>query len=106
MLKEISVIELAERMQGDNAPILIDVRESQEYEFAHIEGAQLKPLGDINNWANELDKDKEYVMQCHSGQRSAQATMMMQQMGFKNVTNLAGGIEAWSLQVDPNVPRY
>lgn len=106
MLKHMSVKELAERLKDENPPLLIDVRETDEYAFAHIEGAQLKPLGDIFSWAEELDKDKEYVLQCHLGSRSMQAAMLMQQMGFTHVANLTGGIDAWSVHVDASVPRY
>lgn len=106
MLKQISVKELAERLKGEHPPILVDVREQDEYAFAHIEGAQLKPLSDIFSWADELDKDKEYVLQCHSGSRSMQAAMLLQQLGFANVSNLSGGIDAWSAHIDPSVPRY
>jgi rhodanese-related sulfurtransferase len=106
MLKQISVKELAERLQAETPPILIDVREPDEYAYAHIDGAAHKPLGDIFSWADELDKGKEYVLLCHSGSRSMQATMLLQQMGFTNVSNVIGGIDAWSVHVDPRMPRY
>jgi rhodanese-related sulfurtransferase len=105
-MDDMTVSELAERLKNGDAPIIIDVREPEEYEFAHIDGALLKPLGDILDWSQELDPDAEYVMHCHTGQRSAYATMILRQMGFKNVRNLAGGIDAWSVHVDPRVPRY
>ncbi|HEY4691091.1 MAG TPA: rhodanese-like domain-containing protein [Anaerolineae bacterium] len=105
-MEDITVTDLAARLKDGDAPILIDVREPEEYALAHIEGAALKPLGDILEWLEELDPDGEYVMQCHTGQRSAYATAILQQMGFKNARNLAGGIDAWSVYVDPKVPRY
>jgi rhodanese-related sulfurtransferase len=105
-MNEITPRELAEKMKSGNAPIIIDVREPFEYAYAHIEGAQLKPLGEIQSWATELDKEQEYVLQCHTGSRSFQATYMLERMGFKKVVNLAGGIDAWSGDVDSNVPRY
>jgi len=106
MLKQVSVKELAERLQAENPPILIDVREDDEYAFARVDPSEHKPLGDIFSWADELDKDKEYMMLCHSGNRSMQAAMLLQQMGFANVSNVTGGIDAWSVHIDPSVPRY
>lgn len=105
-MEDITVNDLAERLKNGNAPIVIDVREPEEYALARIEGAVLKPLGDMMRWAQELDRDKEYVMQCHTGQRSAYAAHVLRRMGFKNARNLIGGIEAWSVYVDPRVPRY
>jgi len=105
-MEDISVTDLAARMKSDDAPTLIDVREPDEYAYARIAGAQLKPLGDIMEWSQELDREQEYVMHCHTGQRSAYATQVLRQMGFKNVRNLIGGIDAWSVYVDPKVPRY
>jgi len=100
------VTELAERLKNGDAPIVIDVREPDEFAFAHIEGALLKPLGGIMEWSRELDPNREYVMQCHTGQRSAVAASVLQRMGFKKARNLIGGIDVWSVHVDPNVPRY
>ena len=105
-MEEITVTELAARMKDDDAPIVIDVREPDEFAYARVEGAQLMPLGGIMNWMQELDPEKDYVMLCHTGNRSAYATMILRQMGFKSVRNLVGGIDAWSALVDPSVPRY
>lgn len=106
MVPEINPVALAEKLAGSSPPLLIDVREPNEYRFCHIEGAQLKPLGDIEDWARELDKETEIVLQCHSGMRSGQATAYLRRLGFKHVANLRGGIDAWSVMVDPDVPRY
>ena len=105
-MQDVTVIELAERLKNGDAPIVIDVREPDEYAYARIEGATLRPLGDILNWLQELDLDREYVMQCHVGERSAYAAAILRQMGFRKVRNLIGGIDAWSVHVDPSVPRY
>ncbi len=105
-MQEINVKDLAERIRAGNAPTIIDVREPDEYQYARLPGAVLKPLGGIHQWAPELDKGQEYVLQCHTGARSWQAAYMLERMGFKKVYNLNGGIDAWSLHVDPNVPRY
>ncbi len=86
---------------GDN-----HVREPFEYEIARIDGAQLIPLGEIANRADELQRGQQIVVHCHSGTRSAQAVRLLQQRGFSNVYNLEGGIDAWSEQIDPSVPKY
>jgi rhodanese-related sulfurtransferase len=106
MIPEITPQQLAEKLHGPNPPLLIDVREPYEYEYCRIEGAQLKPLGQIMIWAKDLDPEAEIILQCHTGMRSAQATGYLQSLGFKRVFNLRGGIEAWSIQIDPSVPRY
>jgi rhodanese-related sulfurtransferase len=105
-MNEITVEELSKRMKAGDAPTIIDVREPFEYQLAHIDGAVLKPLNDLREWAQALDKDKEYVMQCHTGARSAYAMMVLTKMGFKDVKNLSGGIAEWSARIDPSVPQY
>ena len=92
--------------EGDKAPALIDVREPWEFERARIEGARLLPLGDIFNWARKLDQAGSYVVMCHHGVRSAQAVLVLTRLGFRDVRNLNGGIDAWARQVDPGVPLY
>jgi rhodanese-related sulfurtransferase len=106
MEPEIYALELAQRIAGPNLPLVIDVREPDEHQYCRIEGAQLKPLGEIATWAVSLDPQAEIVFQCHSGFHSAQATAYLQSLGFKHVYNLRGGIDAWSALVDPSVPRY
>lgn len=106
MVPEITVRELEAKLKGPNPPLLIDVRDADEFAFCRIEGAQLKPLAQITTWAKELDPAAEIVLQCHVGGRSGQATMYLQRLGFQHVYNLKGGIDAWALQVDPDVERY
>ena len=105
-MQEMNVKELAERIKAGNAPLIIDVREPNEYAYARIPGAVLKPLGNFRAWTQELDKDQEVVLQCHTGSRSWQAAYLLERMGFQKVYNLSGGIDAWSVHVDPSVPRY
>jgi molybdopterin/thiamine biosynthesis adenylyltransferase/rhodanese-related sulfurtransferase len=102
----ISVGELKERMKNNEALILIDVREPYEYEIARIEGSRLIPLGELETRLSELPRTGALVCQCHSGGRSEHAARLLQESGFENVYNLAGGIDAWSVEVDPAVPRY
>lgn len=106
MIADITPRQLAEKLQGPNLPLVIDVREPYEYAYGRIEGAQLKPLGQIVGWAKTLNPEAEMVLYCHVGERSAMATAYLQNLGFKRVLNLAGGIDAWAALVDPNVPRY
>ncbi len=105
-MQQMTVQQLAEQIKMGTAPIIIDVREPYEYQHARIEGAILKPLGEIYQWARDLDKAQAYVLQCHTGARSYQAAFMLERMGFQQVANLVGGIDEWSRRVDPNVPRY
>jgi rhodanese-related sulfurtransferase len=105
---EISVTEAQRRLSSPTPPRLIDVREPDEYAVARIEGAELLPLSQWPAIAAEklTDPAQPLVIQCHHGSRSGQVTDFLLRNGFTNVTNLAGGIDAWSIEVDPSVPRY
>jgi len=85
---------------------LIDVREEHEWEIAHIEGAELIPLGTLPARMNEFDSAQEIVLQCRSGGRSARALEMLRGAGFRKLKNLKGGILAWANQIDPSLPTY
>jgi rhodanese-related sulfurtransferase len=103
----ITAEELKAKKDAGEKVRLIDVREPSEYQVAKIEDSELKPLGQIPNWANELaDKNEEIVLHCHHGMRSDRACQYLAAQGFTNVKNLIGGIDEWSLKVDPTVPRY
>lgn len=105
---EISVTEAQRRLTGPNPPRLIDVRESDEFEIARIPGAELLPLSQWPAVAQEklTDLTQPLLIQCHHGGRSGQATAFLLRNGYSDVTNLAGGIDAWSLEIDPSIPRY
>jgi molybdopterin/thiamine biosynthesis adenylyltransferase/rhodanese-related sulfurtransferase len=102
----ISVRELKSKMDHNEALVLIDVREPYEYEIARIDGSRLIPLGQLETQLNELPRTGALVLQCHSGARSEHAVRILQEAGFENAVNLEGGIDAWSVEVDPAVPRY
>ena len=86
---------------------LIDVREPREHRVANIAGAELMPLGEIQTWATGLtDKNEEIILYCHHGMRSERAASYLAHLGFTNTRNMLGGIDEWSLRVDPSVPRY
>jgi sulfur-carrier protein adenylyltransferase/sulfurtransferase len=101
-----SPYELKHRMDAGEPFQLIDVREPFEYEIARIDGAKLIPLGQITERIEELEREQPIVVHCHSGKRSAQAMQLLLQRGFTKVYNLEGGIDAWSDQIDSNVPKY
>jgi sulfur-carrier protein adenylyltransferase/sulfurtransferase len=103
---EIAVSELERRMRSGQPFVLLDVREPFEFEMARIEGANLIPLGELPVRWQELDREKELFVFCHSGVRSARAAEFLRSAGFDKVTNVAGGIDAWSEEIDPGVPRY
>ncbi len=107
-IPEISVVEAQERLKSAKPPLLIDVREPDEWEVARIHGAQLLPLSQWPAVAVPHLKDRaaEILIYCHHGSRSAHAVAILQAQGFTNVTNVAGGIDSWSENVDPTVPRY
>jgi adenylyltransferase/sulfurtransferase len=104
--KTITPTKLKERLERNEPIVLVDVREPSEYHIARIEGAELLPLSRINEWAEMLHRDEEIVVMCHHGIRSAQVCAYLIEQGFTELSNLAGGIDAWSLEVDPTVPRY
>ena len=102
----IDVFELKRRRDRKAPLTLIDVREPYELELAQIEGAKLIPLGQVEERADEIDRSNDIVVFCHAGVRSARAVRALQARGFTNIYNLDGGIDAWSEQIDPAVPRY
>jgi rhodanese-related sulfurtransferase len=103
---EITVKELKKLFDSGVHINLIDVREPSEYSVCHISGSSLIPLRDIPNHVKEFNRDEEYVFYCHVGERSASAVNFLQQLGFKKVKNLVGGIDAWATEIDPAMPRY
>jgi adenylyltransferase/sulfurtransferase len=107
-LPEISAVKVKALLERGDDFLLLDVREPDEFETAHIEGAHLVPLGQLGDRVAELAewKNRPIVVQCKTGGRSASACELLLEHGFHDVTNLIGGIEAWSLTVDPDVPRY
>jgi adenylyltransferase/sulfurtransferase len=102
----ITVRDLKDRLDKGDTIFLLDVREPHEYSMAKIEGSVLIPLGDLPTSLDKLNSNDEIVALCHRGMRSADAVGFLMQQGFSNVKNLIGGIDAWSIEVDPEVPRY
>jgi adenylyltransferase/sulfurtransferase len=108
LIDEISVEDLKNKLEKKEDFVLIDVREPFEYQIAHLKQAKLMPLGQLENHMKDLDafKDKEIVAHCHHGGRSRRALELLRAKGFKRLKNVAGGIDEWSVKVDPKLPRY
>lgn len=104
MVGQLTVDELKRWIDDGKPHLLVDVRTPEERSTAKIESAV--PLADLVGDLEALDRDKTIVFMCHHGMRSAQAASHLLAQGFRDVYNLQGGIDAWSLHVDPNVPRY
>ncbi len=106
-MQEITVQELKEKMDAGENIELIDVRQPDEYQKAKIEGAKLIPLPEIIQRMDEIDNSKPIVVHCKMGGRSAKAIEFLQAAGFEgDMSNLVGGITAWSDEIDPSVPKY
>ena len=105
MVKNISVEELKQRLDAGDDVVLLDVREANEREFASIGGVFI-PLSLLGPQVKQLDAEKEVVVYCHHGSRSFVAGNYLVQNGFKNVHNLEGGIDEWSVKIDKTVKRY
>lgn len=105
-ISDIEPIGLAERLARGDRVQLVDVREPHEHAYARIDGARLIPLRTLPARAAELDADVETIVYCHHGVRSAQAVDYLRGLGFRQSRNLTGGIDAWSVDVDPTVKRY
>jgi rhodanese-related sulfurtransferase len=109
-VRQIQVTEVKGLLADAPAPLLLDVREPWEFQFAAIRlaGAHTlhMPMNQVPQRLAELDPAQPILCICHHGMRSAQVVAFLERAGFDSVYNLAGGIDAWSRQVDPAVPRY
>jgi adenylyltransferase/sulfurtransferase len=108
-VKQITVQDLKRKRDAGEDFFLLDVREPYEFQIAHLNG-HLIPVNDLPNRVNELEQARqtgqEIVVHCKSGGRSQRAAEFLQQQGFKNVVNVAGGITAWATEIDSKVPKY
>ena len=101
-----TVKELSEEIERGEDLLLLDVREPEEYRRCRLPRALLAPLSEFSLRILELDPRKSIVVYCHHGIRSSFATSYLRRAGFRQVRNLAGGIEAWATEIDPQFPRY
>ena len=107
VMEEITATELKQRLDNGEDIQIIDVREPHEYEIGQIPNSKLIPLGQVLNRMNEIDPERETVVHCKMGGRSAKAIDALMRSGFQgHLMNLQGGITAWSNDVDPSVPKY
>ena len=105
MNKEISAQEAA-KLLNDDSTVLLDVREDEELAICKIDGALHIPMGEIPNRIEALPRDKQLIIFCHHGMRSLNVCQFLEARGFTNTINLAGGIHAWSIDVDTDMRRY
>jgi rhodanese-related sulfurtransferase len=105
-VKQLSVNDLQKKIARNENIFLLDVREPNEFQYACIGNSTLIPLNQIPNRLTELDSKQEIIVVCHHGMRSQQAANYLIQSGFENVSNLIGGIDAWSCNCDHSIPRY
>ncbi len=103
MNDEINVIQLKEKLDANHAFTILDVREIVEIQVGKLEPSLHIPMNDVPSRFNELDPDREYAILCRGGNRSRMVTDFLKNNDFTKVFNVAGGITAWSLQIDPNV---
>jgi sulfur-carrier protein adenylyltransferase/sulfurtransferase len=104
-IPQLTVKELKQRIDAGEDVFVLDVREPYEYQIANI-GAKLIPQNDVPKRLSEIDRDREIVVQCRSGQRSQRIAEYLAQQGYGNVKNLAGGILAWADEIDPKMQKY
>ncbi|CAC9526176.1 hypothetical protein [uncultured Gammaproteobacteria bacterium] len=95
-----------QRYLKDNSPLLLDVREQWEWDKCHFDEARLLPMGQIMANIDSLDKSEEIVLICHHGIRSMQVARYFESIGFANLVNLKGGIDAWAKTIDSSMALY
>lgn len=106
-MHQITATELNQRLlQGETRPLLLDVREPNEFSYCRIKGSVNLPMGQVFSGLAGLDPKRETVVICHHGMRSAQIANFLATNGFADVSNLVGGVAAWAAEVDPSMPTY
>jgi rhodanese-related sulfurtransferase len=107
MVAQIQPADVKRRLDAGEAVTLLDVRQPEENAFCALPGSVLIPLGELPGRVAELEPTCDLVVvYCHHGVRSLAGAAILAQARFPNVASMAGGIDRWSLAVDPNVPRY
>ena len=105
-MAEITPQELKTRLERDDRPLLLDVRQDWETKLCRLANAVHIPIEEIEFRTGELDPNDEIVVYCHQGVRSAAVADYLRQLGFRDVKNLSGGLDAWARAVDPTMRRY
>ncbi len=102
---EISPQELKKELDTKKKTLIVDVRQPEEFNFAHLDGSMNIPLPDFQNRINEIPKSEEIVTVCHHGNRSMQAAVMLHSLGY-NAKSLRGGQDAWASEIDKGMKKY
>lgn len=105
-MNEITPQELKARLAGAERPLLLDVRQEWETRLCRLDNSVHIPIEEIELRTEELNQEDEIVIYCHQGVRSAAVAQYLRDLGFKNVKNLAGGLDSWARTVDPTMRRY
>jgi rhodanese-related sulfurtransferase len=94
--------------ESEEAPFLLDCREQDEWETARIEGAELIPMSELQERVSELNphRSRQVVVYCHHGGRSLRVAHWLRQQGFSSAQSMAGGIDQWAQEIDPDIARY
>lgn len=106
-MQQLNAIQVKQLIEAaDPAPLLLDVREPNEFAYCHIEGALHIPMGQIVSRLDDIDAEREIIVICHHGMRSFQVAQFLESQGYGRIINLSGGIDAWARDVDPTMPKY
>jgi rhodanese-related sulfurtransferase len=105
-ITQLTPLQLQQALQDNQALLLVDVREDNEYAYASIAGSIHIPLRQLPQHLERFEAEQALVLICHHGVRSQQACQFLQHSGFNHLYNLQGGIDAWSVACDSTVPRY
>ena len=107
-MRQMTAIELNDFLQTASAPVMIDVRETEELEFGVLDGASHIPMQQVPSKLNDLEKNKKdtIVLICRSGRRSDQVGQFLEQMGFTDIINLSDGMNGWASNVDTSMTVY
>ena len=106
MAYEIEAVELKQALDAGAEIFVVDVREPWEHALGQIPNAVHIPVRDLPARLSELDPERSYVFYCHHGMRSLNAVVALAERGFREVRSLRGGIDRWSAEIDPSIPRY
>jgi rhodanese-related sulfurtransferase len=105
-MSEISPQELKSRLDGREAPLLLDVRQDWETKLCRLPNAVHIPIEEIELRVDELNREDDIVVYCHAGVRSAAVAEYLRSLGFKRIRNLSGGLDLWARTIDPSMRRY
>ena len=103
---QLTVQQVSERLKAPNPPKLLDTRSQAEYEIVHLANSILATDEVVNEALQNWDNNAEIICVCHHGIRSLNAAQFLRKQGFTNVRSMSGGLDAWSQQIDPQLPRY